>query len=324
MQGLGIPKRWRLLGFVAIIAAILSIGAIACSSDDDEDGGDATATQEQTPSATESNETPTEGVAGQLDLTALEFKFENIPASQPGGLTTITLDNIGGEDHQVQLIRLNDGVTLDQFSEALNSDPSGAAALAQGTVAGGANNVVAGTKGEVVQDLAEGNYALICFFSGADDVPHFAKGMLAPLTVTAPPAEQPAPPTEDANIAAADFEFTGDLTLTAGEHTVKLTNNGPQVHEMAIEKLQEGFTVDMLKALFTEEEPTPEPGVTPEEQGPPPFSAAAGIGAIMPNTVSYTTLNLEAGNYAILCFVPDQTTGAPHAALGMVTALTVQ
>ena len=37
---------------------------------------------------------------------------------------------------------------------------------------------------------------------------------------------------------------------------------------MTIVKLQEGFTVDMLKALFTEEEPTPEPGVTPEEPGP--------------------------------------------------------
>lgn len=327
MQGLEISRKWRLLGFVAIIAAILSLGAIACGSDDNDDNGGATATQEVTPSATEG--TPAEGTAGKLDITAVEFSYKNVPASQPGGLTTITLNNIGVEDHQSQFVKLNEGVTFDQLQSALQSDTTGAAALALVSVAGGVNAIPAGTSQDVTEDLTEGSYAMLCFVSGADGLPHVAKGMIAPFEVTAPGAEQAEEPVADAEIAAADFTFTGDTTLTAGEnHAVKLTNNGPQPHEMGIVKLDEGFTVDGLRGFFSNTTPpediTPTPGVTPIGEGPPPFSAAGGLGAIMPNTDAYAIVKLEAGNYALICFVPDQTTGAPHAALGMVTALTVE
>ncbi len=320
MQGIGISKRWRLVGLVALVAAVLSLGAIACS-DDEDDGGDSTP---EVTGPAEATQAPTEGVAGQLDITAVEYAFENVPTTQPGGLTTITLDNVGGEDHQAQLVKLNDGVTFDQFQTALTSDETGAAALQVSTVAGGVNVQLPGVTGEVTQDLSEGTYVMLCFVSAADGVPHLAKGMIAPFQVSAPGTEQPEAPTADAQIAGADFTFTGDLTLPAGESTVEFTNNGPQPHEMTVVKLDEGFTADQLLAMFTEPQPTPEPGVTPEDQGPPPFSSAGGMGAIMPSTSAFAVVNLEAGNYALLCFVPDQATGAPHAALGMVTALTVQ
>jgi hypothetical protein len=35
-------------------------------------------------------------------------------------------------------------------------------------------------------------------------------------------------------------------------------------------------------------------------------------------------VDLPAGNYAYICFVPDPATGKPHAQLGMVGALTVK
>jgi hypothetical protein len=35
-------------------------------------------------------------------------------------------------------------------------------------------------------------------------------------------------------------------------------------------------------------------------------------------------LDLQPGNYAFICFVPDAATGKPHAELGMMRALTVQ
>ena len=56
--------------------------------------------------------------------------------------------------------------------------------------------------------------------------------------------------------------------------------------------------------------------------GPPPFEDAGGIAAISPGSTATFTVTLEAGaSYAFICFVPDQATGAPHAALGMVTAI---
>jgi hypothetical protein len=44
----------------------------------------------------------------------------------------------------------------------------------------------------------------------------------------------------------------------------------------------------------------------------------------MPNTSATIDVDVEPGNYAWLCFVPDPGSGQPHAALGMIAALTVQ
>lgn len=320
MQGIGISKRWRLLGLVALVAAVLSLGAIACS-DDDDDGGD------ETPSATESTpgetEEPVEGVAGSMDITAVEYSFENLPSTQPGGLTTITLDNIGGEDHQALFMKLNEGVTYEQFQEALQADETGVAAVGVSSGGGGVSALSPGDAGEVVYDLTEGTYVALCFVSGADGVPHLAKGMIAPFEVTAAeetPAEIPAP---DSTITAADFSFP-DTAIATGEQTIQVVNSGAQTHEYSIVELAEGTTVDQLRAMFTEEQPTPEPGVTPEDEGPPPFTSAGGFGALGPGGDGYMVVNLEPGNYALLCFFPDPATGAPHAALGMVGSLTVQ
>jgi uncharacterized cupredoxin-like copper-binding protein len=175
-----------------------------------------------------------------------------------------------------------------------------------------------------VYDLTEGAYVALCFVSGADDVPHLAKGMIAPFEVTPSeetPAELPAP---DSTITAADFSFP-DTALATGEQTVQVVNSGAQNHEFAIVKLDEGVSVDQVKAMFTEEQPTPAPGETPEEQGPPPFLSAGGYGALAPGDDGYMIVDLEPGNYALLCFFPDPNSGgAPHAALGMVGSLTVQ
>jgi hypothetical protein len=311
------------LGLAAILVLAMGLLTVACK-DKKKDGATATATQGQTAVATEGGTTPTAGVPGRLDITAVDFLFENVPATQPGGLTAITLRNTGAEDHQAQFVRLNEGVTLEQLQTALQSDETGAAALALVTVAGGVNGIAPGDTGEVMYDLTPGNYVMLCFISGADDIPHVAKGMIQPFEVTAPEGDEPQPPAPDAGFTISDFTFGGDKTLAAGPQTVQVINNGPQAHEVTIWKLDEGFTVDMLKAQFTEEQPTPDPNATPEPEGPPPFSSAGGLGAIPVNEDGYMMLNLEAGNYAMLCFVPDQATGAPHAALGMIESLTVE
>jgi len=432
MQGIGKFGRWRLLGFVAVIAAILSLAAIACSDDDDASVDDAQAvlcgdlesldaslqalanlssdstvddlksarddvgtamddvrssaedvqdakvdeldsayseldnaitdvddeatlsealaelqpeldavdaawdeaftsaaclaapTGEATPGATEPSETSEPGVAGSMDITAVEFAFEGLPSTQPGGLTTISLNNIGVEDHQAMFLKLNDGATFEQFQSALQADETGVQALTLASGGGGVNVQPPGESGQVVYDLTEGSYVALCFVSGADDIPHLAKGMIASFEVTPSeetPAEIPAP---DSTITAADFSFP-DTALATGEQTVQVVNSGAQNHEFTIVKLNEGVTIDQVRAMFAtpDEEPTPLPGETPTDE--PPFTSAGGFGALAPGEDGYMILDLEPGNYALLCFFPDPNQGgAPHAALGMVGSLTVQ
>jgi plastocyanin len=145
-------------------------------------------------------------------------------------------------------------------------------------------------------------------------VPHLAKGMIAQLEVTGTASADPLPAGE-AELALQDFAFVGVTTLTPGQHTLTVTNKGPQVHEATVVKLSEGFTVDQLRQAFTSTEPA---------SGPPPFTGAGGVAGISAGSTVSMDLDLQPGNYAYVCFVPDAATGAPHAALGMIGELTVQ
>ena len=117
-----------------------------------------------------------------------------------------------------------------------------------------------------------------------------------------------------AETTASDFNFLGLDNLGTGKTTIQMTNAGPQPHELTILKLENGYTADQLKADIA------------SETGPagPPITDAGGIGALTKGLKGYVTVDLAAGDYALVCFVPDATTGAPHAALGMVKGITVK
>ncbi len=304
MVGDRIKARWLLVAALGVVALVLAVGAAACG-DDEEDGGDDGATA-----------TPTEDAAAaipEVEVGALDFSF-TAPSSISGGLTRFTLNNTGAEPHQLQFVRLNDGVTFEQFQEAVGQpDPSGAIALV--SFAGGPNTVDPGQSAEAASDLQPGAHVLLCFVSGDDGIPHLAKGMIRQMEVTEAPVEAPDPPETDASVTASDFAFDAPATLPAGEVAVEFANAGLQPHELTVMRLT-GITVDQARELFT--------GDGAEPAGPPPVENAAGVSAVAPNTTSYTTLNLTAGDYVLVCFVPDPSDGQPHVALGMFDSFTVE
>jgi uncharacterized cupredoxin-like copper-binding protein len=250
--------------------------------------------------------------ANQLSVTALDFSFE-LPASAPGGPTTITLANKGQDEHQAQTALIAEGKTIEDVIAALQG-PDETAAFALLTFTGGPTGVVPGAEATVAVDLAPGNYAFLCFIAGADGVPHIAKGMVAPLEVTEP-ATAGELPEGDAEVAAKDFSFEPPDRLSAGTQTVTLTNDGPQPHEAALVRLNEGTTVEDIQAIIASGEPP---------SGPPPWVSAGGSTAIMPGDQTTMTLELQAGEYAFVCFVPDPASGKPHIDLGMIAPLTVR
>lgn len=252
------------------------------------------------------------GTTGQLAMTALDYSFD-VPATVQAGATTISLKNAGKEEHQAQLARFSEGKQLSDLLPALKANDF-ATALGMITLWGGPTAVLPGETGTVGVILEPGNYVFLCFIGGPDGVPHFAKGMVAPIVVTAP-ATAGELPAGDASLTLKDFTFEGLDTLTAGPHTVSITNEGPQPHEAGIVRLSEGVTIDDLKKALSASEPP---------SGPPPFTSAAGIAAIAPNAKATLDLDLEPGNYVFLCFVPDPATGKAHAQLGMMAPLTVE
>lgn len=252
------------------------------------------------------------GTVDTLAVDAADFSF-GLPASVPAGPTHIVLTNTGKEAHQAQIARLNSGKTFADLTKVLqNPDPSGALALV--TLVGGPTSVQAGQTGAVDLMLEPGTHVFLCFLAGADQVPHIAKGMIAPLEVTAP-ATAGSLPAGDAKLTLKDFSFVGLDKLTAGKHTIAVTNDGPQPHEAGIVKLADGVTVpDVIKLLSA---PTP-------PAGGPPWTEVGGIAGIAPGSTATMDVDLPAGNYAFICFIPDPATGKSHLQLGMIGALTVE
>jgi hypothetical protein len=58
--------------------------------------------------------------------------------------------------------------------------------------------------------------------------------------------------------------------------------------------------------------------------GTPPFTNLGGFQALTPGQTGWLNLNLEPGEYAALCHVPDPASGHAHTQLGMVMPFSVK
>jgi hypothetical protein len=81
--------------------------------------------------------------------------------------------------HEVELVRLAPGKTLEQFMSWIAKPAGPPPGSAIGGVAG-----FTGSPNYFSADMAPGNYALICFIPDArDGKPHFMHGMTKTITV---------------------------------------------------------------------------------------------------------------------------------------------
>lgn len=247
----------------------------------------------------------------KLAVTAADYKFERVPATVPAGTVELTLKNSSqAEEHQATLIRLNDGVTLDQFQQAAGTSEVDAFKLIQGF--GGPSPIGPGESGTTTQVLVPGNYLMICFIpSPSDGVPHAQKGMVQPFTV----GEGAEAELEEgqATITAQDFSFSIPEGFT-GKGTITFQNNGPQQHEVAVYRIAEGKTFADVQAFFSPNPP----------EGPPPIQSSGGVAALAAGSSVNVELDLASGSYVLICFLPDIAgDGAPHFTKGMMQEVAI-
>jgi plastocyanin len=273
---------------------------------------EAPASPSEAPASEAPSAEPSAAALQEFAITGTDYAFE-MPATIPAGLTSITLTNEGKEEHQAQVAGINEGSTFEDLTAALQGNNE-VEALGMLTLSGGPTGVVPGDSGTTAGNLPPGQYAILCFVRSPDGVPHFAKGMIAPFEVTGTASSEELP-AGDAEMTLQDFAFVGLNELDAGEHTISVANTGPQPHEATLVELAEGVEIGDLIPMFTSTDPP---------TGAPPFTSVGGITAIMPNTSATIDVDVEPGNYAWLCFVPDPASGQPHVVLGMIGALTVE
>ncbi len=249
-------------------------------------------------------------VANVITIHGADFSYD-APATIPAGMTTVNFVNDGPALHQAQIVRLDSGKTMADLKAALNLPGNLPGWVVQ---LGGPNAVDPGLTGNATLDLPVGNYALLCVVNVPGGIPHFMKGMVQPLTVTAAgsTSQTAAAPVSDETVTMDDYVFKLSAPLTAGTHTFKVVNLDVQPHELELIRLAPGKTAaDMLAWLQA-------------QNGPPPRQALGGVAIISPAAgPAYFTASLTSGNYMLLCFVFDTGDGKPHFAHGMVLPITI-
>jgi hypothetical protein len=246
----------------------------------------------------------------EIKVNAADYSY-TAPETISAGWVRVLLSNSGTEPHHVQFLRLNNGVTVEQFEQALKQAEG--PALAMTKQVGGVGAIHPGGTASAIVNLPAGEYVILCLIpSASDHVAHHAKGMIKSLKVEA--GENAATePTASLDVRLQDYSFNMPESLPAGATTIKVTNDGPEPHEFNILRLEKGKTAADVLAFLS--------GAA---GGPPPFAPVGGMNGLDVGVTGYAELNLEPGKYVAICNIPSpKAEGHPHFMLGMIKEFSV-
>ena len=124
----------------------------------------------------------------------------------------------------------------------------------------------------------------------------------------------PTPQINQVSFNAFDYGYGRPSSIPAGMTTISMVNEGVELHHQQLIKLPEGMAGEDLLAALAQG-----PAAGPP---PPGLKSAGGVSVLAPGGKGTVTVNLEQGNYLMICFIPDSE-GVPHFARGMAMSLTV-
>lgn len=241
-------------------------------------------------------------------MTGTDYAF-TMPETAGAGITTFHFANNGKVRHELNISRLKPEVSIDSLLATVRADKT-VKDLIEGPVGVLFAEPGGRSSAGLTVDLKPGErYAIICIFAdSAGAKRHFDMGMYKLLTVTGADAETAQPRTD--TIVATDYAFRYPATLAPGRHTFVMRNDGKQRHQMSIELLKQGVTVDSLMKVA---------------------KAGGDVYALMDGSFglvharagthhlgSLTIDMLPEREYLIACFFRDTPTSPEHVDLGML------
>jgi hypothetical protein len=271
-------------------AAGLALAGAGCGSDDDDDGGDGG------------------GQAAQPSRLAIELSGSakkptvTVPDSVEGGVVEIRFSSSVPGEHSAQLVGAKEGHTPQEALAAASAWADKGKALPDWViVAGGTGDVKRGESTTVTQELQPGSYLAV----------DLASNQTAEFEVTGGGGGGEVA-AEGGTITATEYAFESE-GLTAGRNTVLFDNAGKEPHFIAAIGLKEGATIEQARRFFE------------TEKGRPPLdeSRSFSTAVIEGGAKQSLELALDAGRYALICFVPDRKGGPPHMVQGMISEATV-
>jgi hypothetical protein len=240
----------------------------------------------------------------EFDVTAKAVKIA-AGTQIPAGVAKLTFDRTGKGETGLALVRLNAGVTVEQFGAQVPKlrDPSGVhkygRIVASTFVAGNdeySTTVKLDDADYVFVDMTEKPATRLSFHAGPGD-----SGAVAPAA--------------DASVSLRDYRFVMPASLKAGKQTLRVANKGDVMHHALVFPLAKGVNgAKLMKKIKAGKEPRK------EFAGPP----SALVEVVSPATTNDVEVNLRKGKYLFVCFLQDSPKSKMHAQMGMQKVVTVK
>jgi hypothetical protein len=256
-----------------------------------------------------SSSTSTTKPAKTLSISVENFGGETqvkVPSGVEAGVTQMKFTNGAQGTHSAQLVRYDQGHDVQQALKAGNAWGNGGKPLpAWLHLAGGFGTVKAGQSATATLKLDPGSYAVL-------DLEAKGKPVYGTFNATGKASGDQVPGAA-ATIRAAEYAFTTS-GFKPGANEVEFEDQGKQPHMFAIAPIAAGKSIDDVRSYAK------------NQKGPSPVEDSKAVdAAVLDSGGKQTlTLNLKAGKYALLCFVPDRQGGPPHVVKGMVSELDVK
>ena len=240
----------------------------------------------------------------EFDVTAKAVKLA-AGTQVPAGVAKLTLDRTGKGETGLALVRLKQGVTVEQFRAAVPKLRSPEAAHKYGRIV--ASTFIAGNdEYSTTLKLDDADYVFV----------DLTRRPVARLAFHAGPGDSGAvAPAADASVGLRDYGFAMPSSLTAGKQTLRVTNDGDVLHHALVFPLAKGVNGSrLMKKIKAGKEPRK------EFAGPP----TALVEIVSPETANDVEVNLRKGKYLFVCFLQDSPKAKMHAQLGMQKVVTVK
>jgi hypothetical protein len=204
-------------------------------------------------------------------------------------------------DHALQLFRLHNGYTQEQFGKDAgpafqNGDVAAVDRIDKGAVFRGGAEATAGHPGDVYVALSEATFYAFDFNGNAHHQ----------LNVTGKAPKQAQIP-YSGTLNAYSYGWTVDGTPRA-KGWVRFVNRADQPHFVVLQHVKQSTTNAQVKKFFAS-----------GANGNPSWGLKESFdsAAVSPTHEQVMRLNLPAGKYLVMCFFPDYFSGMPHAFMGM-------
>lgn len=295
--------RRALIGGITKLAAGATLTALAGPAS-------SVAVAQGTPAASPTALTGYQGLRATITDQAVQASATTIPA----GYTLLTITNQTKQPISGGILGPGSGQTMaDLQAAAATPTPNNQFPpfLYGATILGGPGDAPPGGSSRAVVKIPAGPWAI------------FAEGNQRPAFLTATAARETQPePASVVQVTQVNFAFGFERAgIRAGRQVWKVTNAGTQPHEFNVSGLPLGTTfAQVLQVANLPPTATPAPGMLQFSD----FRDMGGVSLLSPGQSAWTELDLSAGHYVALCFVPDKNDPTMiHAMEGMIALFDV-